>query len=229
MALTYLSQYPEGLREVFTLGGLAPIYKTPQEVYQHTFKKVFQRNQAYYNKYPADVLAVRKITAWLEAQGSGGVQLPAGGTLSPRRFLTLGHMFGMHGGLDNVHAMVLRMDLDLDQYGRLLRPTLAQFEAYLPFDVDPIYAILHEAIYCYGPGVASNWAAQAVGQEIAHFRWLSDDYSFSGYDTSEPEPLCFSGEMIFPVRDHIALASDVLETPRVLIGRTSSCSTTIPN
>lgn len=199
VALTYLSKYPEGLREVFMMGGLAPISRTPGQVYQSTFEKVHQRNKAYYEKFPEDVSRVRRITAWLQAQDNGGAQLPGGGRLSPRRFLTLGHMFGMHGGLDNVHAMLLRMSMDLEQFKSLTRPTLAQFETYLPFDIAPIYAVLHEAIYCYRPGLASNWAAQAVGQELAHFRWLSDAYSFKDDLSTNTHPLYFSGEMIFPV------------------------------
>lgn len=198
VALTYLSQYPEGLREVFMTGGLAPISRPPKEVYQKTFKKVYQRNMAYYDKFPEDVQVVHRIAGWLQSQGSGSVKLPAGGRLSPRRLLTLGHMFGFHGGLDNVHAMLLRMDMDLNQYGRLTRPTLAQFETYLPFDTCPIYAVLHEAIYCFRKGLASNWAAQHVGQDLEHFRWLSGEHGLSAALGDETKPLCFTGEMIFP-------------------------------
>lgn len=201
VALSYLSTYPEGLREVFTLGGLAPVFKSPHEVYRSTFKKVEQRNLAYYGKFPEDIQRVRVITAWLEGQvNAGGAKLPGGGTLSPRRLLTLGHMFGMHGGLEIVHTMILRMSMDLEQYKKLTRPTLAAFETmFLPFDTCPIYAILHEAIYCYKPGLASDWAAQTVGQELENFQWLSDTYSFIHGPYDATKPLYFSGEMIFPV------------------------------
>ncbi|ROW16219.1 hypothetical protein VPNG_01951 [Cytospora leucostoma] len=198
VGLSYLSQHPEGLSEVFLTGGLAPISRTPDEVYRATFQRVFERNMAYYKKYPEDIAAVRRITAYLHAQGPRkGVQLPGGGYLTARRLLTLGHMFGSHGGLDNVHSTILRLTLDLDQFGFLTRPTLAQLETYLAFDTAPIYAVLHEAIYCYKKGVVSNWAAQRVGQELDHFAWL--DPSFSAFEGSSTEsPLCFSGEMIFP-------------------------------
>lgn len=199
VCLSYLSQHPEGLREVFMTGGLAPISRTPQEVYQATFKKVLQRNKSYYQKFPEDVAIVRRVASWLYGQ-NGGVRLPGGGKLTPRRLLTLGHMFGMHGGLDSIHALILRSKLDLDQYGFLTRPTLAQYESYLPFDTSPIYAILHEAIYCYKKGIASNWAAQQVGQELEEFRWLSaqnNGFDDAGFST-DSRPLHFTGEMIFP-------------------------------
>lgn len=212
VALTYLSKHPEGLREVFMMGGLAPISRSPKEVYQKTFEKVSQRNMAYYDKYPADAQFVREIAAFLEHSGSPA--LPGGGKLSPKRFLTLGHMFGMHGGLDNVHAMVLRMHMDIKQYQKLTRPTLAQFETYLPFDIGPIYAVLHEAIYCFRPGLASNWAAQAVGQEHENFPWLSSGFQF-GHQASDTvlKPLCFSGEMIFPVSHHLIPAEERRPSP----------------
>lgn len=198
VALTYLSHYPEGLREVFMTGGLAPISRPPTEVYHSTFRKICQRNEAYYDKFPEDVQVVHRIAKWLQSQESGSVELPAGGRLSPRRLLTLGHMFGFHGGLDNVHAMLLRMDMDLAQYDRLTRPTLAQFETYLPFDTCPIYAILHEAIYCYRTGIASNWAAQHVGQDHERFHWLSGERELTDALGDKSKPLYFTGEMIFP-------------------------------
>ena len=53
--LTYLSKFPQGLREAFVTGGLPPIGKSPEEVYKATFQKVIERNKAYYSKYPEDV------------------------------------------------------------------------------------------------------------------------------------------------------------------------------
>lgn len=200
VSLTYLSQHPEGLQEVFITGGLAPISSTPQEVYRKTFQMVRARNVAYYQKFPEDVSVVRRIVAYLWRQRGNAVQLPSGGRLSPRRLLTLGHMFGLHGGLDSVHSTLLRMNLDLEQFGLLSRPTLEQFETYLNFNAAPIYAVLHEAIYCFRKGVASTWAAQQVGQEMEDFRWLShENHPFDDPDfTTDTNPIYFSGEMIFP-------------------------------
>ncbi|ROV91271.1 hypothetical protein VSDG_07796 [Cytospora chrysosperma] len=196
VCLSYLSHHPEGLNEVFMTGGLAPISRTPDDVYKATFQKVFERSMAYYKKFPEDVSAVRRVTAYLHAQGPRkGVELPGGGFLTARRLLTLGHMFGMHGGLDSVHAMILRMAIDLDQFGFLTKPTLTQAESYLPFDSAPIYAVLHEAIYCYKKDVVSDWAAQRVGEKLDNFGWL--DPSFSAFDSTN-SPLCFTGEMVFP-------------------------------
>lgn len=208
VCLTYLSLFPEALSEVFMTGGLAPISRPPKEVYQATFKRVMDRNLAFYNKYPEDIENVRCVLHHLHHHWRG-VNLPSGGKLSARRLLTLGHLFGMHGGLDNVHTIIMRMAMDLQQFGLLTRPTLSQFEANLALDDAPIYAILHEAIYCHKRGIASNWAAQQVGESIDEYRWLSADQTPSGEPDkmhpfndpdflTDPKPVFFSGEMIFP-------------------------------
>lgn len=53
--LTYLSQFPQGLRECFMSGGMAPVGRSADQVYKATYQKVIQRNKAYYAKYPEDV------------------------------------------------------------------------------------------------------------------------------------------------------------------------------
>jgi len=53
--LTYLSKFPQGLRECFMSGGMAPIRRSADEVYKSTYQKVIERNKAYYAKYPEDV------------------------------------------------------------------------------------------------------------------------------------------------------------------------------
>lgn len=47
--LTYLSFFPQGLREAFMSGGLAPVGKSPDQVYKATYQKVIERNRAYYS------------------------------------------------------------------------------------------------------------------------------------------------------------------------------------
>ncbi|TID04672.1 Proline iminopeptidase [Colletotrichum higginsianum] len=152
VSLTYLSRFPQGLREVFLTGGLAPVGKIPEQVYEATFKKVMERNKAYYEKYPEDI-----------------------------ELLTLGIAFGAHGGLDSVHSNILKLKTDLDQFGFFTRASLADFEQATSFDSNIIYAILHEAIYTEKPGVASNWAAYRVGKALEEFSWLENEPAISEY------------------------------------------------
>ena len=197
VSTTYLSFYPEGLREVFLTGGLPPVGVKPEKVYEATFKKLMQRNLAYYTKFPDDHAVVNYIANHIHKQG--GVQLPGGGVLTVPRFLTLGFSFGAHDGFQAVHSLLTRMRLEISQFGHLTRASLSAMELDVPFDNNPIYAILHEAIYCYQPGVASNWAALRAGSQLGVFDWLLEDYAGpSALSDPNPTPLFFSGEMIFP-------------------------------
>lgn len=193
VALSYLSMHPEGLREVFLTGGLAPVGKSPDQVYEATFRRVAERNEQYYTKFPEDVEAIRHIAKYIESK-DGGVPLPSGGSLTVPRLLTLGIAFGGHGGFDNVHSVILHLKSSLDQFGFLTRASLVPLEGWTPFDTNIIYAVIHEAIYCDGPGSASRWSAHRVGKALESFPWLSSDFS----SASTTGPLYFSGEMIFP-------------------------------
>ncbi|EEP76161.1 hypothetical protein UREG_01010 [Uncinocarpus reesii 1704] len=144
-AVTYLSKFPQGLREVFTTGGLPPLVTNPEPVLQKTFGKLQERNRAYYQKFPEDEERVRNILCHLE---KNDVSVPDGGALTPERFLSLGISLGMRGGLDYIHDIVLRCSNDLEVYGFLTRPTISSVESASTFDNNILYAVIHEAIYC---------------------------------------------------------------------------------
>ncbi|KAL1633895.1 hypothetical protein SLS58_010884 [Diplodia intermedia] len=184
---TYLSFYPEGLREAFYFGGLPPLVEEPDQVYRRTFAKLRERNEAYYRKYPEDVKRVRDVVKLLRRFGDSTVRLSGEGSLSARRFMQLGINFGFHGGFDMIHDLVLRCSNDLAVFGHLTRPTTSLIEQTMPFDDHIIYAILHEPIYCQGK--PANWSAHRVQQTL-------DDFSLDKPDS--PSPLFFTGEMVFP-------------------------------
>ncbi|PWI74440.1 proline iminopeptidase [Purpureocillium lilacinum] len=191
VTLSYLSMHPEGLREAFLTGGLAPVGKTPEQVYGATFRKTAERNEQYFTKFPEDVEVLRQLAAYIE--GEGGIALPSGGTLTVPRLLTIGIAFGGHGGFDNVHSTLMHLKTSLDQFGFFTRAALQPLETFTPFDTNIIYAILHEAIYC--DGIPSDWAAYRVGKALKEFAWLNPGYVCA----TSTEPLFFSGEMIFPL------------------------------
>ncbi|OOQ85226.1 proline iminopeptidase [Penicillium brasilianum] len=179
-AATYLSKFPEGLREAFICGGLPPLVDNPDPVYGRTYEKVLERNEAYYAKFPEDVERVREIMRYL---ATNQVALPSG-WLTPARFQQLGIMFGFHGGLDSLHEIVLRVWNDLEIFGSLTGPTLAIVDSNGGMDKNIIYAILHEVIYCQGK--PSLWAADRRRGEHPEFQ-ISD---------SQPR-IYFTGEMVF--------------------------------
>ncbi|KAF1839726.1 proline iminopeptidase [Decorospora gaudefroyi] len=185
---TYLSFYPDGVKEAFLFGGLPPMRDHPDEVYERLYPRVKARNEAYYSKYPEDVERVKRIVKLLSRFGDTTVRVQGGeGHLSANRFLQLGIQFGKHGGIDSVHELVLRADTDLTQFGHLTRPTVLALEAAQSYDSNVIYAILHEPIYCQNR--ASDWSAERVLQKFPEF-------SLSRLDSRDP--VYFTGEMIYP-------------------------------
>jgi pimeloyl-ACP methyl ester carboxylesterase len=150
-ALTYLSFYPEALREAFLFGGLPPLVNGPDEVYRRTFKKVIKRNEQFYEKYPEDVERVQQICKLLQRFGDTTVRdTTSQGFITARRFAQIGIHFGFHGGFDTVHEVVLRAWSDLNFVGHLTKPTVTKIEGLLPFNDHMIYTLLHEPIYCQG-------------------------------------------------------------------------------
>lgn len=194
VSLSYLSLHPEGLREVFLTGGLAPVGKSAQQVYESLYPRVLKRNKAYYKKFPEDIQNVRQVASYIESKG-GSVDLPAGGSLTVPRLMTIGIDFGGFGGFDYVHTTILNLKTSLDQFGFLTRASLAPLETFTAFDTNIIYAIIHEAIYCNGPNDVSGWASDRVARELNLFSWLSSNGTVS---SNSSEPLLFAGENIFP-------------------------------
>lgn len=186
-AATYLSFHSDGLKEVFVTGGIPPMVDSPDAVYEALVLKVEERNKVYYAKYPQDVRNVRRILDFLE---NSNVVTPNGGNLTVSRWLQLGIGFGFHGGIDRVHQLVFQAITDLDTFGKLSYGLLDSVQRTQSFDTNPIYAVLHEPIYCQGQ--MSSWSAHRIIQKNDKFVWgkvklMSDDV-----------PIYFVGEMIFP-------------------------------
>jgi pimeloyl-ACP methyl ester carboxylesterase len=209
VATTYLSQAPEGLREVFTLGGLPPVsQKDPDEVYRRLYRKVMQRNKKYYEKYPEDVEAVKRIAHHLQDEAHP-VMLPDGGRLGLGRFFSMGISFGFHGGLDIVHDIVLRTINDLDVFGFLTKPTLIRIQATGSFEDHALYAILHESIYCQSGG-RSDWSANRLLAGLQEFelnlespQYFTGEMVLRGYFSACPELAA-----LWKVADRIAGVDD---------------------
>ena len=177
----YLSAAPGGLEEAIFTGGLPPLDRSPDEIYRATYRRVVEKNRRYYERYPDDVERAHEIVDHLATHD---VRLPGGDRLSPRRFQQLGIGFGASDGFEQVHYL-LEGTFVHGQSGRELGYTfLRGFENAFSFQTNPIFAILHEPIYCQEE--ASNWSAGRVRAEYPEFE-LSPD-----------RPVFFTGEMIYP-------------------------------
>lgn len=180
---TYLSNFPEGLQEVFISAGLPPLVKDPDIIYKYQFRRLAERNKAYYEKYIEDIHRVKDIIRYIQKES---VILPSGGNFSVLRLRQLGSYFAFHGTMDIVHDMICRLTSDLNQFGFFTRPTLAAFDEMMPFDTMPLSALIHEPIYARGH--PTRWSADRVMSHIPEFQRVSVD---------GPEPVLFTGEMVF--------------------------------
>jgi pimeloyl-ACP methyl ester carboxylesterase len=178
---TYLSIAPQAVREAIVTGGIPSITRPAEDIYRASYPRVREKNRLYFDRFPGDQERAREIAAYLTANN---VTLPAGGHLSVRRFQQLGMELGMSDGATKIHFML--EDAFVQGAGKraINFNFLRSFENSQNFDNNPIFAILHEAIY--GHGAATRWAAQRVRAEFPEF------------DYAPGKPFLFTGEMIYP-------------------------------
>ncbi len=180
-AVHYLSAAPHGLREVYITGGLPSLYRPVDDVYRATYQRVKAKNELFYARYPEDEVCVHKIIKILTNQK---ITLPGGGLLSPRRFQQLGMGFGASGSFEQIHYLLENAFVEGSQGPELSYAFLRGAEDIQSFDTNPIFAILHESIYCQE--TASNWSAERVRNEYPEF------------ELSPTRRVMFTGEMIYP-------------------------------
>ncbi|MBI1879371.1 MAG: alpha/beta fold hydrolase [Chloroflexi bacterium] len=177
----YLSAAPAGLKEAIITGGLPPLDRPVDDIYQATYQRVIARNRLYYQRYPDDVERVQAVVRYLSTHK---VHLPTGDRLSLRRFQQLGMAFGESDGYEQIHYLLEEAFVAGSGGQELSYTFLRGLENRQPFDTNPLYALLHEAIYCQQE--ASCWSAERVRANYPEFE-LSPD-----------RPVYFTGEMIYP-------------------------------
>ncbi|KAL5727237.1 hypothetical protein ACHQM5_000456 [Ranunculus cassubicifolius] len=193
--VTYLSFAPQGLKQVLLTGGIPPIKSgcTADDVYKVGFEQVLLQNEKYYKRYPQDIEVVREVVEYLESSEGGGVPLPSGGILTPRGLQIIGLSgLGSSTGFERLHYMFERVwDPALVPGAKksISYVFLKAYESWLAYDTNPLYALLHESIYCQGD--SSRWAAHRIRAEHES-RFDATNAAKDGH------PVLFTGEMIFP-------------------------------
>jgi len=161
--LAYLSLAPDGLREALFTGGLPPIGRPIDAVYERTYERVLERNRRFYARFPEDRERVRQLRATVEQDG---VQLADGDRLTWRRFRQLGLLLGMSDGAERLHH-ILELPPDSPAFAYDVATAIG-------FARNPLYAIVHEA--CYADGGVTAWAAQ----RLLPAEFLEDPDLFTG-------------------------------------------------
>lgn len=166
--LSYLSMFPQSLREAFITGGLAPLDRGIDEVYRDTYRSMREKTGRHYERYPQDRERVRRLVARLDADD---LRLPGSDRLTSRRLRQLGLLLGSGTGHEKLHHLLeLPPDSPAFRY---------DVERASPFARNPLYAVIHEA--CYANGQASDWSAQ----RLLPPEWADD-------------PTLLTGEHIYP-------------------------------
>lgn len=176
----YLSAAPDSLEAAIFTGGLPPLERSAEEVYCATYQRAIAKNQSYYSRYPNDIERAQEIATYL---ANHQVYLPGGDCLTPRRFQQLGLGFGASDGFEQAHYLIEEAFVQGIAGRELSYTFLRGFEHTFAFETNPIFAILHEAIYCQE--AASNWAAERVREVQPEF------------EISPDQPIYFTGEMIY--------------------------------
>jgi hypothetical protein len=169
------------VKEAIITGGIPSISRPAEDIYRASYPRVREKNRLYFERFPGDQKRAQEIAAYLTAHK---VTLPAGGHLTARRFQQLGMDLGMSDGAAKIHFMLEDAFVGVAGKRVLNFNFLRSFENLQTFDTNPIFAILHEAIY--GQRAATRWAAERVRPEFPEF------------DYAPGKPFLFTGEMIYP-------------------------------
>ena len=176
---SYLSFAPEGLKGSIITGGLPPFKKdTVDGVYKANLENVYARNKAYYQAYPEDAAKVKNIVNLLQEKP---LKLAENDTFTAERFLEAGMILGVNGAFDKLHASLENpyMDSSESQVSWAFATKIKETD----YETNPIFAFLHELIYCDG-NRKSNWAAE---------RCMAEDPRFA---LDNEEFICLRGECV---------------------------------
>jgi len=180
-SLTYLSLFPESLSRSYITGGVPSISRHPDDVYQATFKRTMEKNQAFFQQFPkAQELCQRIADHLLENEEF----LPNGQRFTVEQFQQIGINFGMSDTFLPTYYLLENALVEINGKPQLRYEFLNSMLIEQGFQTNPIYAILHESIYCQG--FASNWSAHRVRQTRDEFNYQPG------------QPFYFTGEMVFP-------------------------------
>ena len=192
--MTYLSMFPDSLQNVFLTGGVPPgiDMECPVDmVYMKTFQKVIIQNKKFYARFPGAVAMAQDVVRHLCSCPDGRVVTPSGNYLTPRSFQLLGlSCLGFSNGFERLYYM---LENAFDVEGNLSYKFLKEFDTTMAWDSNPLYAIMHESIYCQGKG-SSRWAAHRIRESMPQLNRLFNAVT----SVSTNAPVYFTGEMVFP-------------------------------
>ncbi|QLK47919.1 alpha/beta hydrolase [Vibrio owensii] len=180
-SLTYLSLFPNSLLQSYITGGVPSVSRHADDVYQATFKRTMEKNQAFFQQFPQAQQLCQSIADHLLEHEEF---LPNGQRFTVEQFQQIGINFGVSDTFLPTYYWLESALIEVNGKPQLRYEFLNDMLAQQNFQTNPIYAILHESIYCQG--FASQWSAHRVRQEHNAFNY------------EQGKPFYFTGEMVFP-------------------------------
>ncbi|UJF20457.1 alpha/beta fold hydrolase [Shewanella sp. OMA3-2] len=179
--LHYLSAAPQGVKEAYITGGVPSLTRCADEVYQATYQRVLAKNADFFTRFTDARTLVDRIAQYLYEHK---VYLATGEQLTVEMFQLLGINLGMEQGPEAVYYLLEQALIETSQGTEVNPLFLHQFSQFLDYNTNPIFALLHESIYCQQS--ASKWAAHRVRDNYPEFHYQPE------------QPLLFTGEMVYP-------------------------------
>ena len=181
--LRYLSSAPQGLTQAFITGGLPSLTREATDVYRATYQRVETKNNQFFEQFPQAYQYAKAVADHLMVKQA---VFPNGQVLTVEYFQLLGINLGVTGGHEALFYLLEQAFVEVDGKQELSYVFKHQMMNMLDYDTNPIFAILHESIYCQQS--SSKWAAHQVRQqEGAAFNYTGGEQQF-----------LFTGEMVFP-------------------------------
>ncbi|WP_087024855.1 alpha/beta fold hydrolase [Thaumasiovibrio subtropicus] len=178
-SLTYLSLFPQSLLRSYITGGVPSLARHADDVYEATYQRVEDKNNAFFAQFPQAQVQCQKIADFLLANE---VYLPNGQRFTVEQF----QLIGINLGRSHAHLPMFYLleSAFVDENGKqsLSYPFLNAMLAEQSYLTNPIYAILHESIYCQNE--ASRWSAHRTRPEKFNY--------------TPGKPFLFTGEMVYP-------------------------------
>lgn len=179
--LSYLSLFPQSLQRCYVTGGIPSIEREADDVYRATYKRVEDKNRAFFAQFPQAQAMCREISDYLL---NNEVKLPNGQVFTVEQFQLIGINLGAGEANLPMYFTLESAFVEVNGKKQLSYSFLNQMQQEQGYLTNPIYAILHESIYCQG--TASNWSAHRVREQYPHFNYQSGGEFW------------FTGEMVYP-------------------------------
>ena len=179
--LTYLSLFPESLLRCYVTGGIPSLTRQTDDVYHATYQRTTDKNKAFFAQFPAAQQMCCDIAQYLL---NNEVTLPNGQRFTVEQFQLIGINLGRGNAALPLYYLLESAFIHCNGHKQLSYSFLNQMQQEQGYLTNPIYAILHESIYCQES--ASNWSAHRVREQYSQFNYQSG------------KAFMFTGEMVYP-------------------------------